>query len=231
MYFSDLMKAVMVMQMWYKVQILFKNFLRKCEVLIFWKFSFLTFEIEIYEKNGLKLRIWHCKVSGNQLWKTFQIVDSHTHLTRSGYLRIELVAFYQDPVLIFFGYMRNSIAFKIFDKIMTCCILYFVGGYISSQYLLGSSLSQDVNQFDFNSPADAYKSYAVMTTDDGGIYSEGSQNVRKSFSFHLIIWQVISKRLEPIFISIYIFPILFLIQLYVFFSWSCFSFPFGIGFC
>ena len=114
-------------------------------------------------------------------------MDLHTHLTRSGYLRIEIVAFYQDPALIFFGYMRNSIAFKIFNKIMTCCILNFVGGYISSQYLLGSSLSQDVNQFDFNSPADAYKSYAVMTTDDGGIYSEGSQDVRKSFSFHLII--------------------------------------------
>ena len=76
-------------------------------------------------------------------------------------------------------YCRNIIAFKIFDKIITCCILYFVGGYISSQYLLGSSLSQDVNQFDFNSPADAYKSYTVMTTDDGGIYSEGSQDVRK----------------------------------------------------
>lgn len=100
MYYSDFMKAVMVMQMWYKVQILFKDFLRKCEVVIFWKFSFLIFEIEIYEKNALKSRIWHCKVLGNQLWKTFQIVDSHTHLTRSGYLRIELVAFYQDTVEI-----------------------------------------------------------------------------------------------------------------------------------
>ena len=35
MYFNDFMKAVMAMQMWYKVQILFKIFLRKCEVLIF----------------------------------------------------------------------------------------------------------------------------------------------------------------------------------------------------
>lgn len=69
----------------------------------------------------------------------------------------------------------------MYDETITCCILYFVGGYISSQYLMGSSLSQDVSQFDFNSPADAYKSYAVMTTDDDGIDSEGRQDVRKFF--------------------------------------------------
>lgn len=44
--------------------------------------------------------------------------------------------------------------------------------YMSSQYLMGTSLSQDVNQFDFNNPVEAYTRYE--TSDDSNALDQSS---------------------------------------------------------
>ena len=39
------------------------------------------------------------------------------------------------------------------------------GGYLSTQFLMETSLSQDVNRFDFNDPIEAYSNYSTTNVD------------------------------------------------------------------
>ena len=56
-------------------------------------------------------------------------------------------------------------------------------GYLSTQFLMETSLSQDVNRFDFNDPIEAYSSYSTNNVDSAPANSPDTTIVEENSPF------------------------------------------------